>query len=79
MAFTETFRCDICGKPKSEESEHWWLVWTEISSLVPNEPEQAVVHLTRWGNFLAHSSDVRHLCGASCVQTWMNRWILQKR
>lgn len=76
MAFTEAFHCDVCGKPKGEEVEDWWLAWTETISPVPGEPEQPVMRLTRWHPFLAHSAEVRHLCTATCVYTLMGRWML---
>jgi hypothetical protein len=75
MAFTETFRCDVCNKTKSEESEDWWLAWTETISPLPGEAEQPVIKVTPWHPFLAHSAEVRHLCGARCVHTLTDRWM----
>lgn len=76
MAFSEEFHCDVCNKPKSEEFEDWWLVWTEPLSPLPGEPEQPAIRISRWHPFLAHSADVRHLCGARCVHTLTDRWML---
>ena len=79
MAFTESFHCDVCNKAKNEDSEDWWLAWTETAaSPVAGEGEQPVMKLTPWNNFLAHSAEVRHLCCASCVHTLMGRWMLAK-
>jgi len=78
MAFTETFHCDVCGKAKSEESEDWWLAWTETLSPAPGDPEQRSMRLTPWNGFLSHSAEIRHLCGASCVHTLMDRWMMKK-
>ncbi len=78
MAFTETFHCNVCGKAKSEESEDWWLAWTETLSPAPGDPEQKAMKVTPWNSFLAHSAEMRHLCGASCVNTMMGRWMLTK-
>lgn len=75
MAWTETFHCDVCGKEKSEESEDWWLAWTEKLSPAENEPEQPTLRVTRWNGFLAHGSGIRHLCGARCVHTTLDRWM----
>jgi len=76
MAFTEEFFCDVCNNTKNEESEDWWLAWTETISPLPGQPEQTVMKLTPWHSFLAHSADVRHLCGARCAHTLMDRWML---
>jgi hypothetical protein len=76
MAFTEEFFCDVCDSPKNEGSEDWWLAWTETFSPLPGQPEQTVIKITPWHSFLAHSADVRHLCGARCAHTLMDRWML---
>ena len=34
MAFTETYRCDVCGNPGGE-AEDWWLALTEAGSPYP--------------------------------------------
>jgi hypothetical protein len=78
MAWAETFRCDVCSKEKREESEDWWLAWTETLSPAEGEPEQQVIKVTPWHGFLSHSADVRHLCGARCVHTIMDRWMLAR-
>lgn len=74
MAFTETYRCDVCGKPRGD-AEDWWLVWTEMTEALPSAPAQPVLKLTAWNILLSHSADVRHLCGARCAQTAMDRWM----
>lgn len=76
MAFTEAFHCDVCNKSRNEEAEGWWLAWTEEFSPLPGQPEQPAIKVTPWNGFLAHSAEVKHLCGARCVQTLMDRWIL---
>jgi hypothetical protein len=78
MAWTETFHCDVCNKEKSERSEDWWLSWTEKFSTAAGEPEQRVIKVTPWNGFLAHSADVRHLCGARCMHTIMDRWMMER-
>ena len=75
MAFTETFHCDVCGKAKSGMSEDWWLAWTESLRPLPDDPEQPLLRVTPWNALLAHSADTRHLCGASCVHTMIDRWM----
>jgi hypothetical protein len=78
MAWSEAFHCDVCGKEKSEESEDWWLAWAETLSPSAREPEQPVMKVTAWNGFLAHSAEMRHLCGARCVHTIMDRWMMRR-
>ena len=71
MSWTETYHCDVCGKSKSETETDWWLAWTESENL----SAQPVLKLTPWSLLLSHSADVKHLCGARCAQTQMDRWM----
>ncbi|QNI30544.1 hypothetical protein H7849_15495 [Alloacidobacterium dinghuense] len=75
MAFTETFRCEVCGKAKSGESEDWWLAWAEQFSPTPDAQPLPQLRFTPWDVLLSHQPDVRHLCGARCAQTVMDRWM----
>jgi hypothetical protein len=75
MAWTETYHCDICGKAKNEDERDWWLAWRESITPTPGAPEQPVFKLTPWNLLLSHASDVKHLCGARCSQTQMDRWM----
>jgi hypothetical protein len=75
MAFTETFRCEVCSKAKSSESEDWWLAWAEHLSPTPDTPPMPQLRFTPWDMLLSHQADVRHLCGARCAQTLMDRWM----
>jgi hypothetical protein len=74
MAFTETYHCDVCGKPKGHV-EDWWLAWSERAIPAPGSAEQPMLKLTPWSLLLSHSSEVKHLCGARCAQTLMDRWM----
>jgi hypothetical protein len=74
MAYTETYHCDVCGNPR-REAEDWWLALTEPASLIPNAPEQPMLRVTPWNIILSHAAKVRHLCGARCAQTLMDRWM----
>lgn len=74
MAFTETYHCDVCGKARGE-AEDWWLAWSESGAPVPGTEEQPVLKLTPWHILLSHSAEVKHLCGARCAQTLMDRWM----
>lgn len=75
MAWTETYSCDVCGKPKSEEAADWWLAWNEKLSPKRDDPDQPLLKITQWNAFLSHDVNVKHLCGARCAQTMMDRWM----
>jgi hypothetical protein len=77
MAWTENYHCDVCGRAKFENQHDWWLAFPETISPTLNAPEQPVFRLTPWNEFLSHSSDVRHYCGARCAQTELGRWMTQ--
>jgi hypothetical protein len=74
MAWTETFSCDVCGKEKNEEANDWWLAWEEETSPLP-DVKQPVLKITHWSGFLSHDATAKHLCGARCAQTLLDRWM----
>jgi hypothetical protein len=81
MAWSESYHCDVCGKAKTESSLDWWLIWVE--TLVPegrsvsgSKAPQPLMKITPWETFLSHSAGMRHICGARCAQTLLNRWML---
>lgn len=75
MSWNEIYHCDVCGKLKSEEDPDWWLAWIEEMTPIPTGEAQPVLKLTQWNLLLSHSADVKHLCGAQCAQTLMDRWM----
>jgi hypothetical protein len=77
MAWTESYHCDVCGRAKNEDQHDWWLAFTDTLSPTPNAPEQPLLKLTPWNDFLSHSAEVRHLCGARCAHTGVDRWMTQ--
>lgn len=79
MAFSESFHCDVCNKAKDEDTEDWWLAWSETVAGAPGDPNQPVVKLTPWNSFLAHSSEMQHLCGARCAHTILDRWMTAEK
>lgn len=78
MAWNEIYQCDVCGKEKNDGVGDWWLAWNERFSPTRGDPEQVVLKITRWNTFLSHDAEVKHVCGARCAQTIMNRWMLAK-
>ncbi len=39
------------------------------------EVEQPVLKVTHWNVFLSHDASTKHLCGARCAQTLLDRWM----
>ncbi|MBW4027205.1 hypothetical protein [Acidipila rosea] len=74
MAWTETYHCDVCGKAKNESTD-WWLAWGEEFAPVPGAEPQPLLKLTPWNLLLSHDAQVKHICGARCAQTLMDRWM----
>jgi hypothetical protein len=78
MSRSESFHCDVCNKLKSD-SEIWWMCWVDcFESGTPGE-DQPLLKLTRWQSSQAHSEGVKHLCGARCSETMIDRWISDQR
>lgn len=75
MAWSETYLCDVCGKTKAEDDPDWWLAWTETITPIPGGVQQPVLKITPWNLLLSHSAEIKHLCGARCAQTHMDRWM----
>lgn len=78
MAWVERFTCDVCGKLMGE-SESWWLAVNECASPVGQDSTQPVLKLMPWDHLLGHSADSKHLCGAGCVHTFLDRWMAEAR
>jgi thiamine monophosphate synthase len=78
MAWAESYHCDVCGKEKNEESVDWWLVWVERFTPNGSEVVQPLMKITPWDAFLSHAAEMRHICGARCAQTLLNRWMLNE-
>lgn len=73
MAWTEPYHCDVCNSPRGD-AEDWWLARTDSESPA-GLSEHPVLKITPWSAALSHSSDVKHLCGARCAQTLLDRWM----
>lgn len=78
MAYTESYTCDICGDTKGEGGQ-WFLAWFDcLSSTATPGVTQPMVQLTRWETEHAHRPQARHLCGARCAGTLMDRWMAEQ-
>lgn len=74
MAWTETYHCDVCNSPRNEAGD-WWLAWSDLIDSGLDTPHQPLLRLTPWSSRLSQSAEVKHLCGARCAQTMMDRWM----
>ncbi len=78
MAWAERFTCDVCGKLRGE-TEAWWIAEincaTTNPSTIKDNPAPSLLKLMPWYNLTGHSADSRHLCGAGCVHTFLDRWM----
>src|SRR5580704_12500767 len=54
------------------------LAWVDCFQGENPEQDQPLIKLTRWQNQHAHSAGVKHLCGARCAGTLMDRWMTEQ-
>jgi hypothetical protein len=74
MAWTESYHCDVCNRARGEAEDDWWLAWTD-QTVPPGGAPQDALRFTRWSQSLSHGATVKHLCGARCAGTFMDRWM----
>lgn len=74
MAYTESYTCDVCGNQKTQGGD-WWLAWVGCFHGDKAGDEQPLIQLTRWQFRQAHAQGVKHLCGARCAGTMVDRWM----
>lgn len=74
MAWVERFTCDVCGNRMAEE-DSWWIAVNECATSSQHAAPQPVLKLMPWDQLLAHSAESKHLCGAGCVHTHLDRWM----
>lgn len=74
MAWIERFTCDICGKQMGEK-DRWWIAVSECAPSGDSGIGQPLLKLQPWDNLIAHSSGSKHLCGAGCAHTFLDRWM----
>ncbi len=78
MSWTETYRCDVCGKSKTEADRDWWLAWLGNTTGEPGSDGESMIKMTGWNHVLSHAAEVRHLCGAGCAHTLLDRWMSEE-
>jgi hypothetical protein len=81
MSLSENYVCDVCGAKKFE-NDRWWLSWLDclpVENGTPNSTDtQPLLKLTTWQYAQAHIPGVKHLCGARCAGTMMDRWMAEQ-
>lgn len=73
MAWIERFTCDVCGKQQASVEEKWWIATNECAPALDSRSGQPTLKLNPWDNALAHSAESKHLCGAGCAHTYLDR------
>lgn len=65
MKESHPYRCGVCGKPRSSDANHWWLIW--IAPLCDGWRKR--IEIQSWHDSLAAQSGVEHICGQACLIT----------
>jgi len=76
MSVSENYQCDVCGAKKAE-ADRWWLGWLDCMPLKDGDT-QPLLKMTGWQFDQAHVHGVKHLCGARCAGTMMDRWMAEQ-
>jgi hypothetical protein len=77
MSLSENYQCDVCGNKKSD-TDRWWISWLDCQPLENSADTQPLLKFTSWQTNLAHTPGVKHLCGARCAGTMMDRWMAEQ-
>ena len=77
MSLSENYQCDVCGTKKTD-NEQWWLMSMGCVPGAGGAMDQPLLKLGRWEMRQAHEPGVRHLCGARCAGTMMDRWMMEQ-
>jgi hypothetical protein len=55
----EPYKCDVCGKHRDADANHWWLVW--IYTLADGRSQ--ALEMQPWNDTLAREPGMGHACG----------------
>ena len=64
MSQVATFKCDNCGKMRSDDTNHWRNLW---------EGTNRVLVIAHWNPAVAEQNGTKHACGESCTVTMIQR------
>lgn len=65
----ETYKCDQCGKLRSNDSNHWLLALEFMGSF----------RLCAWDRDVAKEPDASHLCGEKCAHAAVDKYLAELR
>lgn len=74
--WTETFTCNICGKPRPADATDWWIAWTEDYQPSDHESSKRRFNVMPWSELMARSIESVHLCGLNCAMKETERWLI---
>jgi hypothetical protein len=67
----DTFTCDVCGKDRRRDANHWWLIRLVFTR--PTDGPQIDARL--WDERLADEDDSwAHICGMDCLGKQFGRY-----
>jgi hypothetical protein len=67
----QPYACNVCGKSRERDANHWVLVW--ISKASGSGQEQFLCE--RWWERRAEAHYIKHACGQACAQKLFERWL----
>ncbi len=74
--WTESFTCNVCGKPRPAEATDWWIAWIDEIQPSDHEPRKPKFQLMPWSELMARSIETVHLCGLNCSLKETERWLI---
>jgi hypothetical protein len=73
--WTESFTCNVCGKPRGESTD-WWVAWVEEVQPSDHESRKPKFQILPWSELMARSIEAVHLCGLNCALKETERWLI---
>jgi hypothetical protein len=74
--WTESFTCNICGKPRPNDATDWWIGWVDEVRPSDHESSKPKFQLLPWSELMARSIESVHLCGLNCALKETERWLI---
>jgi hypothetical protein len=74
--WTESFKCNICGKQRTSFANDWWIAWTDDLQPADDEPRRPKLNLMPWSELMSRSLEAVHLCGLNCALKETERWLV---
>lgn len=63
MIASHPYLCDVCGKDRSSDANHWWLLWV----VTLNDGWRKRIEIQSWHDGLARERGIHHVCGQECL------------